>query len=67
MFRAVRSYTIFEWNETVLNVPGRTVDLRLLGSSTIMTDNVENIRAIMSTKVRREELSEILWVVLMLR
>jgi hypothetical protein len=52
MIRAVRSNAIFEWNEGILKLPGPTVEFRLLGSSTIMPDSIENDRATMSTQVR---------------
>jgi hypothetical protein len=43
--------TVLEWHRKILCVPGRTVEVRMVGMSMIMTDNIENIRAIMSTQV----------------
>jgi len=47
----LRANTVLEWNRKILCVPGRTVEVRMVGMSMIMTDNIENIRAIMSTQV----------------
>lgn len=47
----LRTNTVLEWTQSTLNVPGRTVELNLAGATMVMTDNVENIRAMMSTQV----------------
>ena len=41
----------FNWTREILDVPGRTVGLRMLGAEVLMTDNTDNIRTILSTKV----------------
>ncbi|KAL1603708.1 hypothetical protein SLS60_005298 [Paraconiothyrium brasiliense] len=50
MLRNLRQNTVLEWSNETLNVPGRTVELPLVGTNMIMTDNVDNIRAIMTTQ-----------------
>jgi hypothetical protein len=52
LIRRLRTNSVLEWNQKILNVPGRTVEIHMVGVSMIMTDNVENIRAIMSTQVK---------------
>jgi hypothetical protein len=49
--RHLRTNTVLEWTQKILNVPGRTVEIRVPGISMIMTDNIDNIRAVMSTQV----------------
>ena len=51
LIRHIRNNTILEWTQKILDIPGRTVDVRILGTSIIWTDNIENIRAILSTQV----------------
>jgi hypothetical protein len=51
LIRNLRTNTVLEWTRDTLNVPGRTVELNLGGTKMVMTDNVENIRAMMSTQV----------------
>ena len=48
-----RHDTFFDWVRSVLNVPGHTVELRLLGTRLVMTDEADNIKALMSTQVWR--------------
>ncbi|KAF2865800.1 cytochrome P450 [Massariosphaeria phaeospora] len=48
LVRQLRANTVLEWTQKVLNVPGRTVEVPIGGI--VMTDNTENIRAIMSTQ-----------------
>lgn len=43
--------TFFDWARTILNVPGHTRELRLLGTRLVMTDDADNIKALMSTQV----------------
>ncbi|KAJ4288043.1 hypothetical protein N0V90_012059 [Kalmusia sp. IMI 367209] len=50
LIRNLRQNTVLEWTQEALNIPGRTVELRLVGMNMIMTDNIDNIRAIMSTQ-----------------
>ncbi len=45
------SHDFFEWSRQILNVPGRTVRLNMLGIEVLMTDNADNTKAILSTKV----------------
>lgn len=47
----ILSYDFFEWTRQILNVPGRTVRLNMLGIEVLMTDDSENTKAILSTKV----------------
>ena len=46
-----RHDTFFDWVRSVLNVPGHTVELRFLGTRLVMTDDADNIKALMSTQV----------------
>ena len=48
----VLKHEFFDWTRQILDVPGRTVSLNMLGIKTLMTDNPDNIKAILSTKVR---------------
>ncbi|KAI9820042.1 MAG: hypothetical protein M1827_006613 [Pycnora praestabilis] len=48
--RLMHSHQFFEWSRNLLNVPGRTTELHMLSVRLIMTDDVENIKAIMSTQ-----------------
>ncbi|KAF2821598.1 cytochrome P450 [Ophiobolus disseminans] len=50
MIQARRTNTLLEWHRKILNVPGQTVELRMLGRIMILTENIENVRAIMSTQ-----------------
>lgn len=54
MWRVVshmRSCTFFEFTREILDVPGRTVQLNMLGGGLVLTDEPENIKAVMLTKV----------------
>jgi hypothetical protein len=54
LFSAVkhlRADRFFEWSRKVLDVPGHTVELRTLGMRIILTDNPDNVKAVLSTKV----------------
>ncbi|KAF2108102.1 cytochrome P450 [Lophiotrema nucula] len=50
LIRQLGANTVLEWTQKILDVPGRTVELRMVGVNIIWTDSVENIRAIMSTQ-----------------
>jgi hypothetical protein len=55
LIRAVKQIhadQFFEWGREILDVPGRTVELRMLGLSIIMTDNPANVKTVLSAKVR---------------
>ncbi len=41
----------FNWSRELLDVPGRTVSLKMLGAEVLMTDDTDNIRTILSTRV----------------
>ena len=41
----------FAWSRQILDVPGRTVSLNMLGVSVLVTDSPENTKAVLSTKV----------------
>ena len=45
------SHDFFAWTRQILDVPGRTVSLNLLGVKVLMTDDPENTKAVLSTKV----------------
>jgi hypothetical protein len=51
-FQHMRNHNLYEWTNEILQVPGRTVELNLMGSRMILTDNPENVKTIMSTQVR---------------
>jgi hypothetical protein len=54
MWRVVsrmRNCTFFEYTREILDVPGRTVQLNMLGGRLVLTDEPENIKAVMLTKV----------------
>jgi hypothetical protein len=54
MWRVVsrmRNCTFFEYTREILDVPGRTVQLNMLGDRLVLTDEPENIKAVMFTKV----------------
>lgn len=54
MWRVVshlRSCTFFDYTREILDVPGRTVQLNMLGSKAVLTDEPENIKAVMFTQV----------------
>ena len=58
MWRVVsrmRSCTFFEYTREILDVPGRTVQLNMLGGGLVLTDEPENIKAVMLTKVSYPE------------
>jgi hypothetical protein len=56
MVKNVRNNTILEWTRNTLNIPGRTVEVFILGNNMIMTDHIESIRAIMATQVIHAQL-----------
>ena len=47
------NHDFFEWTRQILEVPGRTVRLNMLGIEVLMTDDAQNTKAILSTKVSR--------------
>jgi hypothetical protein len=49
--KQIHADQFFEWGRQVLDVPGRTIELRMLGLSIIMTDNPANVKTVLSTKV----------------
>lgn len=51
-FQHIRNHTLYEWTNEILQVPGRTIELNLMGSRMVLTDHPENVKTIMSTKVR---------------
>ncbi|KAL1963263.1 hypothetical protein VTN77DRAFT_8486 [Rasamsonia byssochlamydoides] len=40
----------FEWTQTLLDHPGRTIDIYVLGNRLVMMDDCDNIKAIMSSQ-----------------
>ena len=44
-------HDFFAWTRQILDVPGRTVSLGMCGISLVITDDPENIKAVLSTKV----------------
>lgn len=53
-FQHMRNHTLYEWTNEILQVPGRTIELNLMGSRMVLTDHPENVKTIMSTQVRLE-------------
>ncbi|KAI9774067.1 MAG: hypothetical protein M1840_005160 [Geoglossum simile] len=49
VIRRVLSHEFFELTQEFLDIPGRTVEIHMMGNEMILTDEPENIRAIMST------------------
>jgi hypothetical protein len=47
----IRTNSFFEWIRKALNVPGHTAELQALGTRIIITDNPENVQAILSSNV----------------
>jgi hypothetical protein len=52
-FRHLTSFQFFEWTREILQVPGRTVELHMMGTRLILTDEPDNVKAIMSTQVSK--------------
>lgn len=50
-------HDFFGWSRELLSVPGRTISLNMLGVEVIATDDLENLRAVISTKVSTETVS----------
>ncbi|KAL9010177.1 MAG: hypothetical protein Q9173_004865 [Seirophora scorigena] len=46
----IYSHDFFAWTRQILDVPGRTVSLNLLGIKLLMTDDTENTKQVLSTK-----------------
>ncbi|KAL9042003.1 MAG: hypothetical protein Q9180_000899 [Flavoplaca navasiana] len=46
----IYSHDFFAWTRQILDVPGRTVSMNLLGIKLLMTDDPENTKAVLSTK-----------------
>ncbi|KAL1988541.1 hypothetical protein VTN96DRAFT_8936 [Rasamsonia emersonii] len=40
----------FEWTQTLLDHPGRTIDIYVLGTRLVLTDDCDNMKAIMSSQ-----------------
>ena len=51
MFRAVRKHRFYHWTKEMLEEYHHTMELRMLGTRLVMTDEPENIRAIQDTQV----------------
>lgn len=61
LVRHMRQNTFFEFTRELLDNTGRTVELNIPGGRLLLTDNIENIKAIQFTQVdslacRRENL-----------
>lgn len=54
LVRSIKNNSLLEMAQRVLQVPGRTVEIRMGANDIVWTDNPENIRAILSTKVSPE-------------
>jgi hypothetical protein len=54
LVRSITNNSLLEMAQRVLQVPGRTVEIRMGANDIVWTDNPENIRAILSTKVGTE-------------
>jgi hypothetical protein len=51
IIRRLTAFQLFEWTREILEVPGRTVELYMMGTRLVLTDEPENLKAIMSTQV----------------
>ncbi|RAO69194.1 uncharacterized protein BHQ10_005206 [Talaromyces amestolkiae] len=51
-FQHMRNHTLYEWTNEILQVPGRTIELNLMGSRMVLTDHPENVKTIMSTQAK---------------
>lgn len=49
----MRQDTFFEFTRELLDNPGRTVELNVPGGRLLFTDNVDNIKAIQFSQVKR--------------
>jgi hypothetical protein len=54
LVRNMRQDTFFEFTRQVLDTPGRTVELDVLGRRLLMTDHVDNIKAVQFTQVKKD-------------
>ena len=53
LVRHMRQDTFFEFTRELLDNPGRTIELNIPGGRLLLTDNVDNIKAIQFTQVKR--------------
>lgn len=51
MYRAVWKYTFVEWTRQLLIENNHTVELHMLGTKLLLTDDPENIKAVQDTQV----------------
>lgn len=57
----LRNHDFFPWSRQILDVPGRTVSMNFLGTKVLLTDDPENAKAVLATKVGiRTEVQEAL-------
>lgn len=52
MFKAVHKHRFYHWTKDLLEKNNHTMELRMLGTRLIMTDDAENIKAIQDTQVQ---------------
>jgi hypothetical protein len=51
LIRSLINFQLIEWTREILKDAGHTVELHLIGTRLLMTDDPENFKAIMSTQV----------------
>lgn len=51
MFKAFRSHKFHLWSQRLLEKNNHTMELQMFGEKLVMTDDPENIKAIMDTQV----------------
>lgn len=51
MFKAFRSHRFHLWSQRLLEKNNHTMELQMFGEKLVMTDDPENIKAIMDTQV----------------
>ncbi len=51
MFKAVKKHRFYHWTKGMLEDYNHTMELRMLGTRLVMTDDPENIKAIQDTQV----------------
>jgi hypothetical protein len=50
-FHSMKSHQFFEWTRDILQLAGHTAELHMMGVRLVLTDEPENVKCIMSTKV----------------
>ena len=50
-FQSMKNHQFFEWTRGIFQVAGHTAELHMMGVRLVLTDEPENVKCIMSTKV----------------